>query len=737
MTKVVPHEESTGNPSEDLHEADAEGWIAYDDVTGTWLDPAMVVAARRDEIEYFKSRGVYKKVGVEESWKETGKAPIAVRWIDINKGDALRPEYRSRLVAEEFKTDERPELYAATPPSECLRMLLSKLASSKKVKLMYADVSRAYFYAKAARPVYVQLTDEDKGPGDEGMCGRLVMSMYGTRDAAVNWAAEYSETLRKEGFVQGKSNPCLFWHARKDVSIMVHGDDFVAVGEEKHLTDTRKALEDKYKLKVETLGDGSKDKKEIRILNKVVRYTSKGIELEADPRHAEIVIKELGLKNAKANKVPGSKAVVSRKTKMEEQMPEEVRVLLEEEHAAGERVSQQLDTLLVVSAQGAEEEQKREEGHDEDGKAEDDEALGPAEARRYRAITARLNYMSPDRVDIQFAVKEAARAMSQPRKSSWSLLSKIGRYLVGRPRLVMEFPWQTEQGFVTTYTDSDWAGCAKTARSTSGGIVTIGDHVIKSYSRQQKTVALSSAEAELYAMVAASAETLAVIAYAKDLGLKMEGEIYTDSSAALGISQRTGIGKVRHLKTQGLWIQEVRTTGRLSYKKVLGEKNPADVLAKHVPAELLDKHLATLYTKTREGRAETAPELSSVESCVRWVEEEVDEKSVAEKRVRFSMKVQIRAIPHENKGRKCSKNKEGEHETKGELSRGGEGHKERRKQSRRQCERKDRGNRPLCKDFKALYEESKRKSWASLAEEEEEERKRKREEQRKPKSGEQ
>ena len=65
----------------------------------------------------------------------------------------------------------------------------------------------------------------------------------------------------------------------------------------------------------------------------------------------------------------------------------------------------------------------------------------------------------------------------------------------------------------------------------------MGEHVLKAYCRQQKLVALSSAEAELYAMVAASAETLAMAAYAKDLGLSLECELFCDSSAALGIAQ--------------------------------------------------------------------------------------------------------------------------------------------------------------------------------------------------------
>ena len=145
--------------------------------------------------------------------------------------------------------------------------------------------------------------------------------------------------------------------------------------------------------------------------------------------------------------------------------------------------------------------------------------------------------------------------MNKPMESHWMLLMKIGRYLIGTPRLVMNFPWQEEATMVSTYTDSDWAGCVRSAKSTSGGIITMGDHVIKTYSRQQRVIALSSAEAELYAIVAASAESLGCIAPARDLGVQMEGEVHTDASAALGISQRAGLGKVRHLRTQGLCVQ--------------------------------------------------------------------------------------------------------------------------------------------------------------------------------------
>ena len=542
---------------EELHEPEPED-VAFDDQSGSALDPSLVREARKAEIAYFKQMEVYEKVAIEECWEVTGADPITVRWVDINKGDMLCPNYRSRLVAREFNTSERPEWYAATPPSETLRLMLSKLASRKGSKLMYADVSRAYFYAPAVRAVYVRLPSEDKNEEDEGMVGRLKMSMYGTRDAAANWSAEYGATLIAAGYVQGKASPCVFHNSDSDTTIMVHGDDFVGVGRPEELAKLRKSLEDKYKIKVETLSGDAGDVQEVKILNKIVRWTDTGVEFEADPRHAEIVIKELGLTDAAPSKVPGVKP-----PKMH---------------------------------------------------TEDDEPveLGREEARRYRAIAARLNYLAPDRFDCGYSTKEAARNMARPLEGDFDKLKRIGRYLVGRPRLVHIFAWQEQVGTVTSYSDSDWAGCEKSRRSTSGGIVTIGTHVLKSYSKQQRTVALSSAEAELHAMVAASSETLGIVALMADMGLVLEGEVYVDSTAALGIAQRQGIGKLRHVRTQALWVQEVRAEGRLQYKKVLGSRNPADALTKYMAGTLMDQHIATVGLVFRGGRADSAPELNSV-----------------------------------------------------------------------------------------------------------------------------
>ena len=184
---------------------------AWDDVTGAELDAGMVKSARQDEISYIRKMGLYKNVPASNCWKDTGKGPIKVRWIDINKGDVKQPNYRSRLVAKEINTYKQMDLFAATPLLEALKLILSTAATQNRGEVvMVNDASMAFPHATVKRNVYVELPDEDKGKGDERRCAKLEYSMYGTRDAAINWHDEYSQQLVANGFAQGRATPCVF-----------------------------------------------------------------------------------------------------------------------------------------------------------------------------------------------------------------------------------------------------------------------------------------------------------------------------------------------------------------------------------------------------------------------------------------------------------------------------------------------------------------------------------------------
>jgi hypothetical protein len=87
----------------------------------------------------------------------------------------------------------------------------------------------------------------------------------------------------------------------------------------------------------------------------------------------------------------------------------------------------------------------------------------------------------------------------------------------------------------------------------------------------------------------------------------MQPEVHADSSAAIGICRRRGIGKVRHLAVAQLWVQELVHSRACRLHKVLGTENPADLMTKPLARAEIDGHLGRLGLSRATGRAETAP----------------------------------------------------------------------------------------------------------------------------------
>ena len=78
-------------------------------------------------------------------------------------------------------------------------------------------------------------------------------------------------------------------------------------------------------------------------------------------------------------------------------------------------------------------------------------------ARRYRGVAARANYLSLDRVDLQFASKEACRQMSNPRVTGEARMKRIARYLLKYPKLVWKHDrGKTDEHVIDVFSDSDW-----------------------------------------------------------------------------------------------------------------------------------------------------------------------------------------------------------------------------------------------------------------------------------------
>ena len=107
-------------------------------------------------------------------------------------------------------------------------------------------------------------------------------------------------------------------------------------------------------------------------------------------------------------------------------------------------------------------------------------------------------------------------------------------------------------------------------------------HLIKSWSSAQASVSLSGSEAEFYGVVKVGGVTLGYQALLRDVGVVLPVRVWADSTATIGICGRQGLGKLRHIDTQCLWIQQKVRGKKIELFKVRGEENPADLFTKHL-----------------------------------------------------------------------------------------------------------------------------------------------------------
>ena len=162
------------------------------------------------------------------------------------------------------------------------------------------------------------------------------------------------------------------------------------------------------------------------------------------------------------------------------------------------------------------------------------------------------------------------------------------------------------------YSDSNWANCIATRKSTQGGAIVYGQHTVKTWSSTQGVIALSSGEAEYYGLVKGASCGLGAVSMYRDMGITLNLKLFCDATAACGITARLGLGKIRHMDTHYLWLQERVRNKDLAIIKVKGDVNPADLNTKHLTSKVMSAMMGILNYRIVEGRASTCPQLNSI-----------------------------------------------------------------------------------------------------------------------------
>ena len=366
------------------------------------------------------------------------------------------------------------------------------------------------------------------------MCFRLDGNLYGRRTAGSVYRNELEEIVcsrvdpQRYAFVRGQKDPCIFRCTKTGIVLLHHVDDIRAAGPSEALAHL---FEQELPRHCEVqAGELEKEGTAVEYLGRTKVRSEDAILTIPDEKHRQAVISAAGISARDRSEVP----------------------------------PKQLNLLETTS-------------------------LSEEEAKRYRSAVGSAIYLSLDRRDIQYAVKEAARHMSQPRQCDMKAVKTLAAYLQTHPTVgrvvTCNPPSTTGEWSIELYSDSDWAGCLESRRSTDCHVAVVCGAVVACTTQTQPGLpATSSPDAELRGVSRAAREAI----YLRDLITLDFGQLcgkprlWTNSSSAMQAAKRIGPGaKLKHLEVFEFYVQGAIQSKQLALGKVKGTLKCANFLTKH------------------------------------------------------------------------------------------------------------------------------------------------------------
>ena len=185
----------------------------------------------------------------------------------------------------------------------------------------------------------------------------------------------------------------------------------------------------------------------------------------------------------------------------------------------------------------------------------------------YRLIAVRVAYLAVDRPDLQQCIRGLAKGLRNPNERHWVALKRVARYLKGRPRLGQKFPCRGSVASVTEWKGNDPAGCIHTRRRASYSVLMMGRCVGRTSPKGHAVIAPDSGVTEYYGLVRGVSQIPGATSLAQDWGMPMPGHVWVNPAAGTAIGSRCGLGKVAHIGTVLLRVQEVISAGRVTVGK--------------------------------------------------------------------------------------------------------------------------------------------------------------------------
>ena len=149
--------------------------------------------------------------------------------------------------------------------------------------------------------LYIELPEGNGGGPGSRQCGLLRKSLYGTRNAAQNWECELGGFLEEIGLCRGQASTCLYSEEALGISTSVHGDDVTVKASRVDAGWLIRKFKERYEIKSQMIGEAADLVKQLQILNRTVRWSSRGVWIEADPRHVEVGDQSFGTRRCQSS----------------------------------------------------------------------------------------------------------------------------------------------------------------------------------------------------------------------------------------------------------------------------------------------------------------------------------------------------------------------------------------------------------------------------------------------------
>lgn len=486
--------------------------------------------AMEKEIKSLSENEVWDLVDLPE-----GRSPVGSKWVfKVKTGaDGSIERYKARLVAQgysqKFGTDY-DETFCPVIRLESLRALIA-LAVQNDLELHQIDVTTAFLNGELEEEVYMKQPEGFIKRGKEHLVCKLKRSIYGLKQSPRCWNSVLDDQLKKMGFVQSESDPCIYRAKEEMFIIGVYVDDIVlATKKEKKLNDVKQALAKRFDIK-------DMGKLHYFLGMKVIHNTEANKVWIGQPAYTQNILQKFGMENAKPVKTP-----VDTSTKL----------------VKATEVEESVDQRLYQSAVGS------------------------------------LLYLSVGtRPDIAYAVSNVAKFASHPTTKHWTEVKRIMRYLKGTSNLGLLYSKNASSECVG-YSDSDWGGDLDDRKSTSGYFFQISGGPVSWRSKKQSCVALSTAEAEYMALASAGQEAVWMRQLTAELcGSPMDKlTLFEDNQSAIQMTKNPQFhGRTKHIEIKYHFIRELVSNKVVQLQYCPTEEMIADMLTKGLSSDQFSRLL--------------------------------------------------------------------------------------------------------------------------------------------------